>query len=359
NLGCFANGAGDVKFHLSDASARYYQYRSQIGSAALDARRTARSSPVCAENDLRRTVQGFALRLFAVTRQPPAAFDESKCGGGLVVRPGRDQWTGLLCRLAQGVAAQGLDVVAAFEGRGVGHGTAAEAAAHLADGLVLVLLHPAQQVGLNSCEVRDAVDEQRRGQHGNLSAGHNGLQDVLGAVHASGDSDVRAEIAVEDCSPVQTQQQLLRPAEGEPGSDAEGFDVEVRLVEAVEEDDGIGSDLIQLGGQVGNAGELRGEFDRDGDGGALLHLAHQIDDSIFDGGAGDARVGGQRVGVELERVRAGLFDLFGKLHPSAGGRAVQAGEDGNAGDALGAADVTEVGVVSLAVAGIGGEVAER
>ncbi len=37
NLGRFSNSAGDVKFHFSDASTRYYQYRLKISSGVLDA----------------------------------------------------------------------------------------------------------------------------------------------------------------------------------------------------------------------------------------------------------------------------------------------------------------------------------
>ena len=47
------------------------------------------------------------------------------------------------------IAAQSLDVVAAFEGRRVWYSAATEAATHLLDGLVLVFFHPAHQVGLD------------------------------------------------------------------------------------------------------------------------------------------------------------------------------------------------------------------
>jgi hypothetical protein len=46
NLGCFPNCAGDVKFHLSDASTRCYQYLLKNISGVLDASGTSNSSPV-------------------------------------------------------------------------------------------------------------------------------------------------------------------------------------------------------------------------------------------------------------------------------------------------------------------------
>ena len=55
-------------------------------------------------------------------------------------------------------------------------------------------------------------------------------------MHPARHGDVRADVAVDHRSPVKPQQQFARMAEREAGHDFQLIDVQVRLIEAVEED---------------------------------------------------------------------------------------------------------------------------
>src|SRR5581483_2643682 len=81
---------------------------------------------------------------------------------------GRDFWLERRQRraaFAPGVGAQRLQVIAAQEGGRFLDVDQAHAAAHLADGNILVLLHPAFHAGQLHPDVLDAVLQQRRGHH--------------------------------------------------------------------------------------------------------------------------------------------------------------------------------------------------
>ena len=57
-------------------------------------------------------------------------------------------------------------------------------------------------------------------------------------------------------------------------------------------------------------------------------------------------IGGQGVGVELDRVGAGLFRLLCEAHPAACCGAVEAGEDRNLHRVLAAPEVLEIDLVA-------------
>jgi hypothetical protein len=139
--------------------------------------------------------------------------------------------------LAQAVGAERLDVVAAIEGRRVGDGAAAEAAARLPQRGVFTLLEPVLHVGEDAADVVDAMDVEGRGHHGHVGAGHDALEDIFGGVNASGDGDVDIEMAVEDGCPMQARQQFRWRGEVQRGADFKSLDIEVGLIEAIEEND--------------------------------------------------------------------------------------------------------------------------
>src|SRR5271167_1810149 len=115
----------------------------------------------------------------------------------------------------------------------------------------------------------------------------------------------------------------------ERGPHFEGFDVEIGLIEAVEEYNGLCARLFKLSGQVGNAGERLRELDGHRDINRLADAADQTDQLLFKGNSGLGLVGRQREGVEFDSVRAGLLHLFGKTYPSAAGSAVEARQNWN------------------------------
>ena len=64
-------------------------------------------------------------------------------------------------------------------------------------------------------------------------------------VHAAGEGEVGLDVAVEHGDPVQAQQQLVGVAEDQVGNHFQRFQVEIRLVEAVEEHQAIGAGRVQ------------------------------------------------------------------------------------------------------------------
>src|ERR1019366_8599639 len=85
----------------------------------------------------------------------------------------------------QRVRTEDAHVVGALERRRVGHIALTHAAAHLANGFVLVFFHPAQETAQDDIEMLDAVVQQCRGHHRNARARHHRLQHILRAMIAT------------------------------------------------------------------------------------------------------------------------------------------------------------------------------
>ncbi len=68
----------------------------------------------------------------------------------------------------------------------------------------------------------------------------------VAGVHAAGERQVGLDAAVQHRHPVQPQQQLVRVAQDQVGHHFQRFQVEIRLVEAVEQHQRVGAGLVQL-----------------------------------------------------------------------------------------------------------------
>ena len=64
-------------------------------------------------------------------------------------------------------------------------------------------------------------------------------------VHAAGEGEVGLDVAVDHRDPVQAEQQFVGVAEDQVGHHFQGFEIEIRLIEAVEEHQAIGAGRIQ------------------------------------------------------------------------------------------------------------------
>ena len=83
-------------------------------------------------------------------------------------------------------AGQGVAVVGAFEGGGIGPGVGGGTAPQLVDRGVVGVGHPRPQVALHQPDELGAVVEEGRGHHGDVGAGQERLGHVGGGVHAGG-----------------------------------------------------------------------------------------------------------------------------------------------------------------------------
>ena len=86
------------------------------------------------------------------------------------------------------------------------------------------------------------------------------LQHVGRRVDAAGHGQVGLDPAVEDGDPVQAQQQFVRRAQAQGRPDLQQAQVEVRLVEAVEQHQGVGPRLAQPPGERRRGAEERARF---------------------------------------------------------------------------------------------------
>ena len=145
----------------------------------------------------------------------------------------------------------------------------------------------------------------------------------------------------------------------EESLDIEALQVEVRQVEAIEEDQRIGTGTVEMLRQIGDRAKRVPELHRDGDRDVSLHISHEVHVHLLDLASRQLGIGGNVVDVQLERVRAGLLDLPGVGDPAARRDAVEAADDRDAHGCLGPPDVFEVSVGPKVVARHVREVRER
>ena len=139
----------------------------------------------------------------------------------------------------------GAHVLRALEGAGIGAAQLAHAALHLRDRFVLVLFHPVAQFALDVTQVIDTVAHQRRAQHGDVGSDHEQLDDIFRVVDAAGGGQAGLDAAKENSDPGQRQAQRLRRAQQNVGSDFQFFQIDVRLIEAIEEHQPVGARLVE------------------------------------------------------------------------------------------------------------------
>ncbi len=107
-------------------------------------------------------------------------------------------------------------------------------------------------------------------------------------------------------------------AQLEPRHDLERLEVEVRLVEAVEQHQAVGAGGDGRRREVRERRVERAELDRQRDRDRRADRGDQLQVGRLDLGRGPARVGGDVVQVQLERVGAGVLDPAGVADPAAG-----------------------------------------
>src|SRR5208337_3561573 len=161
-------------------------------------------------------------------------------------------------------------------------------------------------------------------------------------VHAAGDGDVGLDLVVENRGPVQPQPQLMRAAQHQVRDHFHLFQIKIRLIEAVEDNDAVGARLRQTPGEVGARGEVGAKLNRDGNADVLADSAHQVAVAVLELLRCDVGIGGNVEDVQLQRVGARLLHVLGVAYPSAGRAAVQAGDDRNVDRGLALAQQVEI-----------------
>src|SRR5579863_6187554 len=131
-------------------------------------------------------------------------------------------------------------------------------------------------------------------------------------------------------------------AEEHVGLDFQFVQVDVRLVEAVEQDQAVCAGLVQSLRHVGEitekGTELHGHRDTNGN----FYFPENVDIGLLYLGAGDAHPCGNEVNIAFDGVGSGLFNLLGILRPTAEGRTVEASDNGNVHGVFGFANVIQI-----------------
>lgn len=113
-----------------------------------------------------------------------------------------------------------------------------------------MVFHPARQIAENRRSVLDAVLQEGRSHHGDLGTRHHGLDDIFRCMDAAGDGKVRFDVAVDDGRPVQAKEEFFGLTERKARKHFHLFDVEIRLIEAIEEDKRTSAGQIEIPGKV-------------------------------------------------------------------------------------------------------------
>jgi len=205
-----------------------------------------------------------------------------------------------------------------------------------------VLFEPARELVPGSGQNGRAAPQQGRDHLDGMGAGHDGLDRVDGAVDAAGHGKRHADLPREDRDPPQAQQELGRIGESRARNDLEALDVDVRLVEAVEEDEAVGARALEPRREVRERGVEGRKLDGERKGDGLAHRRDDVHDAAFHVFAGFAGIGREIVDVELEGVRAGLRDQARVLDPRLGRRPVERCDDGDRDRGLDPLDLLQV-----------------
>src|SRR6202012_850466 len=125
-----------------------------------------------------------------------------------------------------------------------------------------------------------------------MGPGHHALQHIGGVVHPAADGDVGFDLVVENGGPVKPEAQLVRAAEYQVRRNLQLLQVEVGLIKTIEDDHAVGAGFGEPLGEVGAGGEVRSQFDGDGNSYTFADGAHQVAVARLQGFGGERRVGG-------------------------------------------------------------------
>jgi len=161
-------------------------------------------------------------------------------------------------------------------------------------------------------------------------------------MHAAGSRHAGADVAIKNANPSEGQAQVLRGAEQHVRFDFQFFQVDIGLIEAVEQNQAIGADLIEALCKIGQVAEKRTQLGRNRNVNRSLYFAEYVGIVRFQLGAKNLGVRRNRVDVALDCVSPGLLNVLGVLCPTAESGAVEAGDDGNVDGGFGFANVLQI-----------------
>src|SRR5215469_11541673 len=232
------------------------------------------------------------------------------------------------CRVNVLHAFDGTHVLSPLKGAGIRATQLAHAALHLRHRFVLVLFHPSAQFALDVAQMVDPMAHERRAEHGYVRSHHQQLHDVLGAMHSAGSGQGRADAAMQDSDPGHRQSQGLLRAQQNVRPNLQLFEIDVRLVEAIEQNQGIGARDVQAAREVREIAEKGAQLHGNWNGDHVFDCPHDIEITVFDVGGREPRVGGNAVEVAFDGVGSGTLEFACQFRPAAERVTVQTCDNG-------------------------------
>ena len=149
----------------------------------------------------------------------------------------------------------------------------------------------------------------------------------------------------------------LRQADA--GHHGERFGVDVGLQEPVEQHQPVRAGLVEPQRHLAGRAEVRAQLDRDRHGHRVLDPRQDVEVALLDVAAGDVRVAGEVVDVQLDRGGAGVLHRPRVVGPAAGRDAVEAGDHRDVDGGRGALEQAQVAARAGLLLGGGREVGQR
>ena len=142
------------------------------------------------------------------------------------------------------------------------------------------------------------------------------------AVYATGHRDIGFDLAVEHRDPAQRQTHFVGAAQDQIWHYFQCFQVNIRLIETVEEDQRIGAGCAEAGRHIGKGAKVRTNLHRHRNRNTRLDIAYNIQIGLFHRRTIQCRIDGDIINIEFQPIGAGLLHQFGIFDPTAGRDAI-------------------------------------
>ncbi len=115
-----------------------------------------------------------------------------------------------------------------------------------ADGRKPALGQPGFNAGDEGSQMFGAMAKQRRGGHDRVGARQQIFEHLIGRLHARAGGEARArQTAAQQRSPEQTQTDFDGAAQGDLVAPAQASEIDIRLIEAVEQNQSVGARRVE------------------------------------------------------------------------------------------------------------------
>ena len=125
------------------------------------------------------------------------------------------------------------------------------------DGIESVFLDELPELLLDRAQMADAVAQKDGAKHGDIGSGEEQLGGIGAAMNPTCRGEARVEAPVEHGDPAQRKPELAGRAKIQIGNHAQRGEVDIRLVEAIEENEPVGAMPCHPPGKTPEVGEKR------------------------------------------------------------------------------------------------------